>query len=358
MDEAGKLIKKRSKKIGLPPGTLVYIGEERTHKAQITVMEFSSKGFREYTAANPSDCLPLKKNAVTWINVDAIHDSALLAAFGEAFHLQPMLLEDVLNTEQRPKCEKAGDAVYVMLKMLDYDTESQTILTEQISMIIGDHWLLTFQEEVGDEFDMVRQRLRTGGHKLRDSGADYLAYSLLDIIVDRYFMVLEKLSDELEALEDRLEDSAGLSSEILHDIHTIRRELIFLRKSVWPIREVISALQTLDTRLITQATHNSLKDVYDHTIQIIDTLETYRDLLSSIQDLYLSSLSNRMNEIMKVLTMISTVFIPLTFLVGVYGMNFRYMPELNEPWAYPAVWAVMIVMAIGMLIFFRRKGWI
>jgi len=223
-------------------------------------------------------------------------------------------------------------------------------------MVIGPNFLLTFEEEQGDEFDVIRERLRGHSQRLRSGGPGYLAYTLVDTVVDRYFLAIEKIGQSLESLEDSL--MADPPPNILKEVHHLKREMIFLRKYIWPVREVVSALQHADTELLTPETQVYLRDVYEHAVQVLDTLETYRDLLGGIQDLYLSVLSNRMNEIMKVLTVMSSVFIPLTFIVGVYGMNFKTMPELDLKWGYPAVWVVMLFLAWWMLRYFKRKRWI
>jgi magnesium transporter len=348
----------RSRKTGMPPGSLVYIGKKKhgLGAPRITVIEYSETYFEERHVSSLDEVLPLKPSpCVTWINVDAVQNEALLGDFGKTFNLHPLLLEDILNTEQRPKCEHLEDTIYVILKMFDFNAAQQDVVTEQVSLVIGANFLLTFQEEVGDEFDAIRERLRANSQRLRKGGTDYLAYSLLDAVVDRYFVVLEKIGECLQDLDEKLSDDHP--PDILSRVHHLKRELIFLRKHIWPVRDVVNSLQHSDSVILSDQTKMYLRDVYDHTIQAMDTLETYRDLLSGIQELYLSILSNRMNEIMKVLTIISTIFIPLTFLVGVYGMNFHYMPELAIPWAYPALWCVMILMAAGMIIFFRRKRW-
>jgi magnesium transporter len=354
----GKHLSSRSRKAGMPPGSLVYIGSKTGAKqARITAIEYDGQSIVEREVDHPAELLPLKPApAVTWINVDSIQDETLLGEFGQVFELSPLLLEDILNTEQRPKYEFLDNRIYIILKMFDFDTQHQEFFTEQVSIVIGPNFLITFQEEIGEEFDPIRQRLRSNSSRLRNGGPGFLAYSLIDTVVDRYFIVLEKAGLYLEDLEEYL--MLDQPPNILHQVHHIKRELIFFRKHIWPVREVISSLQHADTELLDQQTQNYLRDVYDHTIQAMDTLETYRDLIGGIQDLYLSVLSNRMNEIMKVLTVISTIFIPLTFIVGVYGMNFKFMPELDQPWAYPTVWVIMIAIAIAMAIFFRRKRWI
>jgi magnesium transporter len=347
----------RAKKLGLPPGSLVYLGQHgKDHRAVITVMEYNGDILNERQVNSVAELLPINPAMTTWINVDGVHDEAVLAEFGQAFKLHPLLLEDILNTDQRPKAEFMENLVYVILKMFDFDRMSQRLLPEQVSLVVGPHFLISFLEEQGDEFDLIRERLRGNSSRLRQGGSSYLAYSLIDTVVDRYFLSLEKIGETLESMEESLIQEPP--PNILKEVHHIKREMIFLRKYTWPVREVVSALQHADTEILTPQTQVYLRDVYEHTIQVMDTLETYRDLLAGTQDLYLSVLSNRMNEIMKVLTVMSSLFIPLTFIVGLYGMNFKYMPELSMRWGYPAVWLVMLLIVWGMLRFFRRRGWI
>ena len=276
---------------------------------------------------------------------------------GERFGLHPLVVEDILNTDQRPKLEDYGEYLFVVLKSLYHSKiESDEPEIEQISLVLGPNYVLSFQERAGDEFEPVRERIRSDKGRVRKMGADYLAYSLIDLIVDTYFIVLEKLGERMEILEEEL--VLNPTTETLQAIHQLKREMVFLRKSTWPLREVIGALERGESPLIQDSTSIYLRDVYDHTIQVIDAVETYRDILSGMLDIYLSSISNRMNEVMKVLTIIATVFIPLTFIAGVYGMNFQHMPELAWPWAYPLVWAVMITIAAVMVVYFQRKRWL
>jgi magnesium transporter len=267
-----------------------------------------------------------------------------------------LTLEDVLNTTQRPKVESFDDYLFIVIKMLEYDKEKDVISSEQLSLVLGKSVLITFQEDVGDVFTPVRERIRKGKGRIRTGGCDYLAYALIDAIVDNYFVILEKVGQRLEVVEETIDDDPD--DNILEDIHTIRRELIYLRKQVWPLREIITYLQKDGAPLISEATGPFLRDVYDHTIQVIDSIESFRDVLSGLQDLYLSIISNRMNEVMKVLTIIATIFIPITFIAGIYGMNFSHMPELTWRWGYPAVWLLIIGIAVVMIVFFRRKNWI
>jgi magnesium transporter len=261
-----------------------------------------------------------------------------------------------MNTGQRPKMEDFGDYLFIVLKMLHYDEKKDETKTEQVSLVLSSKYVLSFQEDEGDVFDSIRERIRTDRGSIRKRRADYLAYSLIDAIVDNYFMVLEKIGEKIEDIEDELIKNP--TPAVLQTIHHLKRELIFLRKSVWPLREVISRLERWESPLIDKSIDIYLRDVYDHTIQVIDSLETFRDTLSGMLDIYLSSVSNRMNEVMKVLTIIATIFIPLTLIAGIYGMNFRYMPELESPWGYPMVYVVMLAVCAVMLVYFRRKKWL
>ena len=293
---------------------------------------------------------------MTWINIDGIHEVNIIEKIGKHFDLHPLIMEDIVNTEQRPKMEDFGHYVYVVLRMLYFDEEAHEVKGEQVSLILGENFVISFQEKEGDIFNPIRERIRNNKGRIRKMGADYLAYSLLDTIVDNYFTILEKLGDRIEEMEERLVSDPR--PETLQEIHKLKREMIFLRKSVWPLREVINGLERGESSLVHKASRIYLRDVYDHTIQVIDTVETFRDMLSGMHDTYLSSISNRMNEIMKVLTIIATIFIPLTFIAGIYGMNFKFMPELEWRWAYFIVWLVIVIVAISMIFFFRRKKWL
>jgi len=307
--------------------------------------------------ATVDECFIYKdKPTVSWINIDGLHQVDLIENIGECFDLHPLILEDILNTTQRPKLQDLEDYLCLILKMITYDETINQLHIEQVTLILGSNFVISFQETEGDVFDLVRDRLRKGKGKIRKMGADYLAYALLDAVVDNYFIVLEKIGEEIESLEDELLEKPD--PETVHGIHNLKRELIFLRKSVWPLREAIVGLEKGESSLIQDKTAIYLRDVYDHTIQVIDTIETYRDMVSGMLDVYLSSLSNKMNEVMKMLTIIATIFIPLTFLAGIYGMNFKYMPELEWPMAYPVLWLIMISVALFMLSYFRKKKWL
>ena len=348
--------KKASHKAGMAPGALVHVGERKAEKAKITVMDYSAKKLVERKATADEACRFAKNAEVTWVNVDGLHDTKLIEKIGKAYGLHPLIQEDILHTGQRPKLEDSGDSMFVAVKMLAFNEKKRKIDYEQVSIVFGKGFVLSFQEREGDIFDPVRKRIRNEKSRLRKLGADYLAYALLDAVVDNYFVVLEKTGERLEELEEELISEP--STETMQEIHKLKREMIMLRKSVWPLREVISAMERSETRLIDKKTFIYLRDLYDHTIQVIDTVETYRDMVSGMLDIYLSSISNRMNAVMKVLTIIATIFIPLTFIAGVYGMNFRYMPELGWEYGYFSVLGVMLAVGIVMVLFFRRKGWL
>ena len=350
-------LRKHSAKVGLPPGTLVHVGEERAEPVKITVIDYDAHDFQEKTVSTVEECFVFKTTpTVTWINIDGIQQIDIIEKIGKNFDLHPLMLEDILSTGQRPKSEDYGDYIYIVIKMLAYDDGQERISSEQVSLVLGENFVISFQERTGDVFDRIRDRIRSHKGRIRDMACDYLAYSVVDAIIDHYFVILEKMGEKIDLLEERILTS--FDEGVIHETHKLKRELVLLRKSVWPARELISSLQRSESSLIRQETGMYLRDVYDHTIQIIDTIDSFRDLVSGLVDIYLSSISNRMNAVMKVLTIIATIFIPLTFIAGIYGMNFKYMPELDWAWAYFAVLAVMGVVAGGMLVYFKKKKWL
>ena len=333
------------------------MGREKKEQVKVTCISYDTTHFDEKETKTVDECFPLKaKPAINWINIDGVHKLDAIEKVGNYLKVHPLVLEDIMHTGQRPKMEDFDDYLFVVLKMLQYDDKTKETTTEQVSLILSTNCVVSFQENEGDVFDIIRERIRTDRGRTRKMGADYLAYSLIDAIVDNYFLVLEKIGEQIEDIEEDLIKNP--TPEVLHTIHRLKRELIYLRKSVWPLREVISRLERWESPLIDKGIQIYLRDVYDHTIQVIDSLETFRDMLSGMLDIYLSSVSNRMNEVMKVLTIIATIFIPLTLITGIYGMNFRYMPELNSPWGYPLVYVVMLAVTGIMLMYFRRKKWL
>jgi len=346
----------RLAKVGLPPGTLLPTGERRVQQTTLTLIEYTGERFTERVLPDAEACRGLNNaSSIHWLNVEGLHDVEVIQKVGDIFGLHPLVLEDIVSIGQRPRMEDYGDYIYVVVKMLYRNGSDRQIVSEQVSLILGPFGVLTFQEVEGDVFDPIRERIRAAKGRVRSSGPDYLAYRLLDAIIDNYFITLEDVNDRVEAIQDQV--ASKPEPMIIREIHQLKRDIIVLRKSLWPVREVIGGLQKCDSSLVAQSTEIFLRDAYEHTIQVIDTIETMRDTLSSALDIYLSSMSNRMNEIMRVLTVMSTLFIPLTFIVGVYGMNFEHMPELAWRFGYAGVWLVMLATVIGMLIFFRRQRW-
>lgn len=351
-----RLVKKRSTKAGLPPGTLIHIGARKTGEPKITIIDYDETHLQEREVKAIEECFLFKEQpTVTWINIDGLHQIEILDKLGECYGFHPLVLEDILNTDQRPKIDDHGEYLYIVLKMLHDKGKGGQVEAEQVSLILGPNFVFSFQESGGDVFDAIRERLRSGKGRIRKMGADYLAYTLLDAVVDYYFVILEKLGERIELLETELVTNP--ETKTLREIQILKREMIYLRKAVWPLREVVAALERGESPLFQKGTVVYLRDVYDHIIQVIDTVETFRDMLSGMLDIYLSSISNRLNSVMKVLTIIATVFMPLTFLAGVYGMNFKYMPELEWLWGYPLVWAVMIGIGVSMVVYFKKKKW-
>ncbi|MFI5248036.1 MAG: magnesium/cobalt transporter CorA [Nitrospirales bacterium] len=350
-----KLVQKRSRKTGLPPGTLVHIGEEKTGKVAITVFNYAGTRCNERQDPSLDVVAPPTDESVTWVDVGGVHKMEVLESFGKQFQLHPLLLEDIANTDQRPKLDDYETYLFLVMKMLSV-TDRQDIVVEQVSLVLGRNFVLSFQENGTDVFKPVRDRLRGGKGRLRQSGADYLLYTLVDAIVDQYFVVLEVLGEKIEALQDLVVSDP--KPETLRQMHALKRQLLFLRRAVWPLREATNNLSRSECPLLQESTKVFFRDVYDHVVQIVDTIETLREMVSASLDIYLSSISYRLNAVMKVLTIITTIFMPLTFIVGVYGMNFEHMPELQWEWGYPAVWALMVLVGVGMLLLFRKKRWL
>jgi magnesium transporter len=352
-----RIYRRVRKRPGTSPGTLEYLGERKTERVRITALSVVGDRCEERELASVDEALAYRDApGVTWIHVQGLHEPAILQQLGTTFGLHPLTLEDIVSTQQRPKLDDYQDYLYIVLRALDYDAASGRVQGEQISLVLGPRFVLSLQETEAPLFRPVRERLHKGTGRLRASGADYLAYALLDAVVDAYFEVLESVSQRIEGLEDQLVESPG--SFVLQAAHALRREMILLRRAVWPLREVISGLERSESRLIRSGTRVFLRDVYDHTVQVIDAVESFRDMLSGLQDLYLSSLSHRMNQVMKVLTILATIFVPLTFLAGVYGMNFEHFPELKWRWGYLGFWLVSGAIAVLMLVYFRRRKWL
>ncbi len=351
-----KLVKSRSRTIGLPPGSLIHIGDKKRESTLMTLIDYTEESFEQnQIGLKELESLQTRETGIRWLNVEGLSDINVLETVGRVFNLHPLILEDILNTDQRPKIDVNDDYIYITAKKLFYDKTLGEFDIEQVSFILGKNYVISISEKDTDVFEPVIKRLQQGMSRFRKLGADYLAYSLLDVIVDNYFTVIEGFGEKVELVEDEM--VVRTSRQTLRTIHKLKRQILFLHKAVWPLREVLSFLERGESLLVQDSTEIYIRDLYDHVIQVMDTTETLRDILSSMLDVYLSSSSNRMNEIMKVLTIISTVFMPLSFIVGVYGMNLRNMPELNWPWMYPFLWLFMICISVSMLIFFKRKKW-
>ncbi len=352
-----KLFKNRSRKAGLPPGSIVSVGDKKTKEVNVSLIEYDENDLHQKKINNLKELLTIEdKSAVSWINADGVHETEILHFIGENLGLHSLILEDILNTDQRPKIEEFDTYIFIVVKMIYTDKEKEEIITEQISIILANKYLLSFQEKPGDVFNPIRERLKNQKGKLRNNGTDYLCYTLIDVIVDNYFHVLESIGIKIEKIEEEL--LFNPSQDALKEIHKLKQDVIFLQHSIWPLREVINNFKKSDSALVQEFTIRYLDDVYDHCIQVIDSLNTYKDIISGLLDVYISNVSNKMNEVMKTLTIIATIFIPLTFLAGIYGMNFENMPELKYEGAYFFILGFMFLIFILMIAYFRKKRWL
>lgn len=344
----------RIKKIGLPPGTL--LPTISPIPVTISVLDYDKTSFFEKDNVTAEECLTyLRSPAITWIDVKGTSNIQMIQKIGTHFNLHPLLLEDVVTLEQRPKLDDYKETIYIVIKRLKSDN-SDKVGEEQISLILGKDYVISFQESQDNFFEPIKERLRKDNTNMRKMGADYLVYALIDMVVDNYFVILEKIDQNFFKLEEDLISSP--KKDTLYKIQSSKRDIILLRKSVWPMREVVKKFQRLDSPLVEDMTKLYMQDVYDHTIQAIDTIESIRDLASSMLEIYLSNINQRLNEIIKFLTIVSTVFAPLTFITGFYGMNFIYMPLLNSIWGLPFTVLIMGILIVGMLYYFRKRKWI
>lgn len=342
----------------MPAGTLMHIGDRKVNDALISVIQYAGDHFVEKRLDSFSQFSqePFNPQMVTWINVDGLHDLELLQQVGEKFGIHTLVLEDILNTDQRPKFEDHGHFLFFSMKMFLLDPKKQSVSWEQVSVLVGKGFVVTFQEAPGDLFEPVRERIRHGKGRIRKMKSDYLAYVLLDALVDQFFIIQESIGDQLDVIEAKVFENPDKA--IANRIHDMKRQLLHIRRAVWPLRELTSTFEKSESVLIDQGTRIFIRDVYDHCIQIIDNIEVSREITAGLMDGYHTSISNRTNQVMKVLTIVATLFIPLTFIVGVYGMNFEYMPELAWPWAYPAVMGLMFLLFLVMIWYFRKKDWL
>lgn len=353
-----KIVKRKSKQIdlvGKAPGSLIYTGHVKDSPVVITVIRYSPDHFDKFLLSKAEEAHEEKGvEHISWINVDGIHDIEVVKTIGKDFKLHSLLLEDILNIEQRPKIEVYGDNLVVFFKMM-YLIENQ-LITEPVSLVLGPNYLISFQERSGDIFDNVRTRIQNSNGRIRKRGSDYLLFALMDAVVDNYFVVMEDIADKLELLEDRLFEQTD--NRLLYELQQYRKQIVNMRRSVYPLREVVNKLNRSEFAIISEDTERFFRDLYDHTIQIIETIETFKETVSSLKDVFMTGVSNRMNEIMKVLTIIATIFIPITFIAGVYGMNFDNMPELHWEYGYHAAWGLMIAMGAIMFIYFKKQKWL
>lgn len=348
---------KLSQKAGMAPGSIVHIGERKTDAVSIDMFRYNSDNVEYVPEIKPEKlALELKKDGDLWVNVIGLHDTEVISKIGENLKLHHLILEDIVNTTQRPKYEEYEENSYVVLKMLSYDSNAVRINQEQVSFVLGSGYVVSFQEMEGDVFGRVRDRLNNPKSRLRKSGSDYLLYALIDAIVDNYFFALEAISEDIEILEEAI--VIGNKDDATASIYALKRALLSLTRSVWPVRELLAAIIKDESTLVGDEVIPYFKDIYDHSCQIIDSIESYRDSCLGLQDIHNSNLSNKMNQVMKVLTVIATLFIPLTFVAGIYGMNFEFMPELHWRWSYPAVWGIMISIGVWMLWWFRKNKWL
>jgi len=346
-----------SKKAGLPPGSLVHVGALKSDETITSLIDYNAETFTEKECETIEECFECKSTSnVSWINIDGLHDTNIIEKLGKHFQMHPLLIEDILNTTRRPKVEEFDNCVLVTIKMLGISEDGKSIISEQVSFVLGDKWLVSFQEVPGDIFDNLRQRIRESKGLIRQHGVDYLLYRLVDTVVDNYFIVAEHFNEVTEALEERVLKSPDQESS--QSIQEVKKALRSFRKAVSPLREAIISLQKEHSDFIHAATIRYLRDVYEHVIHVNESIEAQREILASVLDLYHSGISNKMNQVIQVLTIISTIFIPLTFIAGIYGMNFDDMPELHWEHGYLAVWIVMIVLIVLMVIYFRRKKWL
>ena len=352
-----------SKKLGMKPGAIVYVGKKREDKVTIDAINYSNEEETLYNEISVGEALRLLSNEqICWINVSGIHQSEIVEQFGAALEIHDLSLEDIVNSRQRPKLDEDKKNIFIVSKMLSNPDTGNKIKVEQVSILFGKNWVLTFQEEDGDVFDHVRKRLINTKPRVRFLHTDYLAYALLDAIVDHYFIVLEKLGADIEELDEKVTEDPD--PDQLNDIRVLKKQLVQLRKSVWPLREVVSSFDRSESELIDKSTKPYIRDLYEHVIQVIDTVETYRDLVAGLLDLYHTGISNRMNEVMKTLTIFASIFIPLGFLAGVYGMNFDTsvssfnLPELGFEYGYIMFWSLALCIGGGLLLFFRKKKWL
>lgn len=348
--------KKSLSKIGMPPGSIIYFGEKKVENVTITVTEYDESNCETYEIKSVEEIDPFTDTPqVTWVSVCGLHETEFLKQVGEKFKVHPLVLEDILNTDTRSKIEVTDEYLFIVMKLVLFNPAQKILETEQVSFILGRNFLFSFSERTDEIFNPIKERIASQLGKIHKRGSDYLLYALMDIVVDNYFLALEKVEERIEHLDDEVINNTDKSQ--IESIYNLRNLLLLMRRSIWPSREIVNQLIKDDSDLLDESIEPYLRDLYDHTIHINESIEQQREITNGLMEIYLSMMGNRMNEVMKVLTVIATIFIPLTFIVGIYGMNFPNMPELNWPWAYFAVWGVMIGVVVVMLLYFKRKKW-
>jgi magnesium transporter len=345
------------RKAGLPPGTPVYTGDAPATPTKLSAYDYSQDRIDALTCQTPRDLVQFRDSEhPTWVNIEGLHDAAQVQEIGTLFGLHALTYEDILNVAQRPKLEDFGDHLFIVLQTLELDETSGEVNAQQVSVVLGKNFLLSFQESSSELFKSVVDAIQHGKGRVRKERIDYLAYRLIDVVVDQYFVIVDKLGARIEKLEELV--LANPSREALEEMHALKRALLAVRRAVWPLREVLGALERGESQLIGSGSRLFFRDAYDHTVSVIEMIESNRELLSSVHDLYLTSLNNRLNEVMKVLTVISTMFMPMTLVASIYGMNFKHMPELDKPWGYAAALLIMLAVGLGFWIYFKQKRWV
>ena len=343
-------------KVGQIPGTLIYTGKKADKSFHVECFDYNSNTLEESIIYNLENIAHHKNTAtITWININGLKHIDKIENIGQIYELHPLVLEDIVNIKQRPKIDEYPHYLFIVLKMLYY--ENTNLVSEQVSFILGENYVLTFQEAEGDVFNPIRDRLRQNKGRIRTLKSDYLLYSLIDAVVDNYYTTIEVLSDTIEDLETRLFNGSNIQN-INTEIQKLKREVLKVRRAIFPLREIINRLEKGENKLIYNSTLTYFRDIYDHLIQVTESIEIYREMVWSLMDMYMSTMSHKMNEVMKVLTIIATIFIPLTFIAGVYGMNFKYMPELQYRYGYFILWGLMVFLFFGLLYYFKRKKWL
>ncbi|EDM44554.1 Magnesium and cobalt transport protein [unidentified eubacterium SCB49] len=353
-----KMLSKSKKAANNVPGTVKYTGVRNNTATKLEIIDYSKEKYEQIDTEQIDVAFNFKgTDHVTWINVNGLNNTTEIERLGNYYKLHPLIQEDIVSVNQRPKIDEYDDYLFIVFKMLHYN-ENHEFVAEHVSLVMGKDYVLTFQEADGDVFDDLRDRLKNAKGRIRNAGADYLMFAILDAVIDNYFSVIEVMSEKIELLEDQLFDEEEVEVDITKDIQNLKKEILKIRRAVFPLREVVNRLEKTETSLIEERTTNYIRDLYDHIIQVSESVDIYREMIWGLMDMYMTRISNKMNEVMKVLTIMASIFIPLTFMAGIYGMNFEYIPELQFKYGYFVLWAAMILVFIGMIYYFKRKKWL